>query len=229
MSNSPREKSLSQTRIKYYLCFLKDSISFLSLFLSSFHPVKSCFVKNESMHATTKVTFFRNQVTMLWKKVKVMFTTEDDTRNSNMNMPDYKGKFPTINAVTYGIDWSAEGLETCKRMKDRRLEITTRNDLKLMEELYVGDGRNVHLMNINPDNYCIVLGEHDLKPVRSQLTNTYIHMGSPDSVWLTPDWISDGVIITPDTDNTPLGFSVGLPMTTFGPLIGTIQEKIFDA
>lgn len=158
-----------------------------------------------------------------------MFTTEDDTRNSNMNMPDYKGKFPTIDAVTYGIDWSAEGLETCKRMKERILEITTRNDLKPMEELYVGDGRNVHLTNINPDNYCIVLGEHDLKPVRSQLTNTYIHMGSPDSVWLTPDWISDGVIIRPDTDNTPLGFSVGLPMTTFGPLIGTIQEKIFDA
>lgn len=174
------------------------------------------------------MTFFRNPVTMLWKKVKEMFTTEDDTRNSNMNMPDYKGKFPIINAVTYGIEWSAEGLETCKRMQDRRLEITTRNDLKPMEELYVGDGRNVHLTNISPGNYSIVLGEHNLKPVkdRIQSTDRLIHIGSPDSVWLTPDWISDGVIIK--TDNTPLGFSVGLPMTTFGPLIGTIHEKIFD-
>lgn len=174
------------------------------------------------------MTFFRNQVTMLWKKGQAMFTTEDDSRNSNINMPaDYRGKFPTINAVTYGIEWSAEGLETCKCMRDHRLEITTRNDLKPMKKLYVGDGKNVHLTNISPRNYCVVLGEHNLKPVRSQLTNTYIHMGSPDSVWLTPDWISDGVIIKPG--NTPLGFSVGLPMTTFGPLIRTIQKKIFDA
>lgn len=145
-----------------------------------------------------------------------------------MNMPDYKVKFPIINAVTYGIEWSAEGQETCKRMLDHRLEITTRNDLKPMMQFYVGDGRNVHLTNISPGNYCIVLGEHNLKPVKNsfQLTNRPIHMGSPDSVWLTPDWISDGVIIKPD--NTPLGFSVGPPMTTFGPLIGTIQEKIFD-
>ena len=145
-----------------------------------------------------------------------MFTTEDDARNWNMDMPDYKVKFPTINAVTYGIEWSAEGREICKRMLNHRLEITTRNDLKPM------DGRNIHLTNISPSNYRIVLGEHN----SFQLTNRPIHMGSPDSVWLTPDWISDGVIIKPD--NTPLGFSVGLPMTTFGPLIETIQEKIFD-
>lgn len=157
-----------------------------------------------------------------------MFTTEDDARNWNMDMPDYKVKFPTINAVTYGIEWSAEGREICKRMLNHRLEITTRNKLKPMMQSYVGDGRNVHLTNISPGNYRIVLGEHNLKPVKNsfQLTNRPIHMGSPDSVWLTPDWISDGVIIKPD--NTPLGFSVGLPMTTFGPLIGTIQEKIFD-